>query len=92
MFAFIKDEKQRYALLIGFALVVVGAFVYSYVIDKSSLEIAQLVYSYEHGQVLVCEGIEVTSKNFNYDYATQSLIGLDEHKGKVLSISDCTIK
>gem|GEM_PF-3483326 len=92
LFAFIKDEKQRYVLLGGFGIVIVAAFIYTYVLNTSSLELAQLVYSYEQGQVLECNGETVTKQTYNYDYATQSLMGIDEQKGKVFKIKDCTVQ
>lgn len=93
LFAFIKDEKQRFALLGGFLLLVVFGFVYSYFIDASSLKNAELAYSFEHGETLICkDGIEVKNNAFNYDYATKSFMGTGENKGKVVSIGDCKLK
>ena len=92
LFAVVEDNRQRVIISAVFAVVIVLGGIYTFINDSKNEKRAQVLYAYEHDKVIICKGIEVHKENFSYDYATQSFLGQNEHRGKTISLRDCTLQ
>lgn len=92
LFAVVEDNRQRVIISAVFAVVIVLGGTYAFINNSINQNRAEVIYAYEHDKTITCNGILVNKENFAYDYATQSFLGQNEHRGKTISLRDCTLQ
>ena len=87
------NKKQKLVSIILSILLVVLISIYTIVQNKSNRVDFEIIAAYNRGEVLECEGIEVSNKEFTLSNGTLSFLGKKDskHYGKIISISKCRI-
>jgi len=89
LFTVVEDNRHRIIISAVFAIVIVLGGMYTFINNTINQKRAEVIYAYDHNQTIICNGIKVNKENFVYDYATQSFLGQDEYRGKIISLRDC---
>jgi len=92
LFAVVDDNRHRIIISAVFAIALILGGVYTFINDAIHQKRAEVIYTYDHNQTIICNGIQVNKENFIYDYATQSFLGQNEYRGKIISLRDCDIQ
>ena len=87
------NKKQKLISIILSVLLVVLVSIYTILQNKSNRVDFEIIAAFNRGEILKCDGIEISNKEFNLSNGTLSFLGKKDSKyyGKIVSISKCSI-
>jgi K+ transporter len=85
-------KKERFNLSIATVIVLSAIVYFNYSQDKDNKKNFQYIVAFKQGATLVCNGIDIDNKDFNYVSGTSVFVAkeISEKKGTLIPLSECT--
>ncbi len=85
------DHKQKFAITLGVAAVIGGAYAYNQMSDAARQHTIEIELKYQQGKNIKCEGLDINKTGFSYSVGTQTFIGREgtDHYSRMFDASIC---